>query len=614
MWEILENLCREQRLQWVDLHFARFCLQFESREPLLVLAALVSRELSRGHVCLKLTKLKPFCTEYPELEPWLGEISGSSMFADSLLLAEHGPLCFEFERLYLRRYRNYEQSIADFLLEASGDAASIDIHDSLQRLFAKDSNRLWQQLQKLRLEGALESAQVCSLLDIVEPERVAMPELLEQLNRAGGPADLESLLRQLDPGACFDGQQVGAAVATRQRFTLISGGPGTGKTTTVVKLLALYIEQQRSLGSEPLIRMVAPTGKAAARLSESVGMALDTLPLNDDVRQLLPRQASTIHRLLGVVPHQQGFRHNRDNPLHLDLLVVDEASMVDLAMMAKLIDALPRGARLILLGDRDQLASVEAGAVLADIFSFAEAGYSPQQVEWLNRQTGFSLKPGSRSLSPIQDSLCLLNKSYRFDQHSGIGQLARAVNSGSATQLESVLGRGFSDISVYSLGGAQLLAQTVHGYRPYLQRMPDTAQDESRIRELLSAYQGFRVLVALREGPFGLNTINQQVEQQLTKAGLIRPEAGREWYEGRPVMIERNDHGLGLYNGDIGICLKDSQEKLRVYFEMADGKLRSFLPGRLPEHTTAYAMTIHKSQGSEFAEVLMLLPPRRALC
>lgn len=424
------------------------------------------------------------------------------------------------------------------------------------------------------------------------------------LASAQAASDLSKLDALVPEALCCNGQKLAAATAAARPFAVISGGPGTGKTTTVAKLLAILVETGLQAGKAPAIRLVAPTGKAAARLTESIGSALQALDLPPEWVEAIPTEAGTLHRLLGVIPGRSQFRHHAGNPLHLDLLVVDEASMVDLPMMARLLDALPSHARLILLGDKDQLASVEAGAVLGDICSFIEQGISPAQAQWLSRQTGYRLQ-GSPAGAPVRDSLCLLAKSWRFDQHSGIGQLARACNSGDATAVESVWGAGFADISLHPWAGEAydaLIAQGVAGYGAYLK----AARAGEAPAAVFKAFNSFQILCALRDGPFGVLGLNERLELALSRAGLIARDG--DWYAGRPVMVVRNDHGVGLYNGDMGLCLPDETGRLKVWFEQPDGTLRALLPSRLPPHETVYAMTIHKSQGSEFAHTVLVLP------
>jgi exodeoxyribonuclease V, alpha subunit len=359
-----------------------------------------------------------------------------------------------------------------------------------------------------------------------------------------------------------------------------------------------------------LIRLAAPTGKAAARLTESISGAKVKLAglVNDDWLAGIPTQASTLHRLLGVIPGQPEFRHNAQNPLPLDVLVVDEASMIDLPMMARLLAALPPQARLILLGDKDQLASVEAGAVLGDICQFVAQGISQRQAEQLQQYTGYALQSYVRTTGhPLRDRLCLLRKSWRFAAGSGIGQLAEAVNDGDAKAAQALWTQEHPDIRLHAdeqrLDKAVRLA--AQGYHTYLDLLQQPVQADNA-PALLTAFNQVRLLCALHEGLWGINGLNQAIGQRLQAQGKLQMSG--EWFAGRPVMITENDYGLGLYNGDIGVTAHDG-ERLRVWFMLPDGKAHGFLPSRLPAHDTAWAMTVHKSQGSEFSHTLLVLPP-----
>ncbi|MGO2569306.1 MAG: exodeoxyribonuclease V subunit alpha, partial [Serratia proteamaculans] len=541
-------------LRPLDLQFARVVAGSDEPEMLLA-AACLSAEAGAGHVCLMLEQLLPenlFDGRQPELAQaawlaagqldvagWQRRLSASAAVGDGSTAM---PMVLQQQRLYLQRMWQNEGEVAEFI--------------------SSDS-----------LPQAVEEAELRAILDQLFGEATDEP----------------------------DWQKIAAAVAATRRIAVISGGPGTGKTTTVAKLLAALV--QLAEGRRLRIQLAAPTGKAAARLTESLGSAGKQLALTPEQRALFPTEASTLHRLLGAQPNSQRMRYHSGNRLHLDVLVVDEASMVDLPMMARLIAALPAQARVIFLGDRDQLASVEAGAVLGDICRFAEQGYSVARAEQLSRLTGCLLQGESaQAEAAVRDSLCLLRKSYRFDANSGIGQLASAVNTGNGKLALAALDGRFSDVSGYPLAETQdyqaLLDACVTGYRDYLQQVVAGADAVA----VLAAFGRFQVLCALREGPFGIAGLNERIETGLQRAGLIqrKPGAAGRWYSGRPVMIGRNDSALGLFNGDIGIALRDETGELRVHFQLPDGSIKSVQPSRLPAHETAYAMTVHKSQGSEF--------------
>ncbi|MDN5402552.1 MAG: exodeoxyribonuclease V subunit alpha, partial [Pseudomonas sp.] len=393
-------------------------------------------------------------------------------------------------------------------------------------------------------------------------------------------------------------------------------------------------------GSPLRIRLAAPTGKAAARLTESISQQVLSLTVPDDVREKIPTQVTTVHRLLGSRPGTRHFRHHLGNPLPLDVLVVDEASMIDLEMMANLLDALPPHARLVLLGDKDQLASVEAGAVLGDLCRDAEAGwYSPQTLQWLQAVSGEDLSASGLqedldARHPLAQQVVMLRYSRRFGEGSGIGQLARWVNQQNAEEARQLLAaRRHDDLFCLSLKGEHdhALERLVldgqgdgaQGYRYYLNllqsaRPPlDTPRDDPAwtywAQQLLQAFDAFQLLCAVRKGPWGVEGLNQRITAALRKVRLI--EGDEQWYEGRPVLMTRNDYGLGLMNGDIGIALKLPESDggphvLRVAFPRNDGQggVRFVLPSRLNDVETVYAMTVHKSQGSEFIHTALILP------
>ena len=515
-------------------------LEPQAPEAVLLAGALCCEALASGDVCLSLARLagkRPWpdlAFSLPPLDTWRAQLAASSLIG---VPGDYAPLILDGDRLYLARYHAYEQQLAEQLLARAADVPVIDeaqLSESLTRLFA---------------------------------------------------------FNQQSP----DWQRLAAAQAVRRRLAVISGGPGTGKTTTVVRLLAALLEQPE--GARLAIGLAAPTGKAAARMAEAIRNAKADLPVSDAVKDALPDEARTLHRLLGSRGDSPRVRHDAANPLPLDVLVVDEASMVDLALMAKLVAALPSKARLILLGDKDQLAAVEAGAVFAELCE--GRGFDEQAASDLQRITGQRVAtqtPRSR----LGDAVVLLTHSHRFAGDSGIGELARRINGGDARGSVTLLQEGRADLAWNAAPAPTALIERLeHGYAAYLQaaRQADPAA-------AFGAFNGFRALTAQREGAFGVTGINEALEARL-KRRLAVP-ARERWYPGRAVMVRQNDYALGLFNGDIGLCLKTAQG-LRVFFEGDEG-YRGFAPARLPSHDSAFAMTVHKSQGSEFAEVLLALP------
>ena len=390
---------------------------------------------------------------------------------------------------------------------------------------------------------------------------------LKVSNKPKTTADFSTLLdKYFGNSETIDWQLAAATMAINQAFCMITGGPGTGKTTTVVKILALLQE----LSDQPLlIALAAPTGKAAMRLQESIGFNKAALPSIAAIKSAIPESVTTLHRLLGAKPPSPYFRHNAKQPLVYDLVVVDEASMVDLALMSKLVDALKPGARLILLGDKDQLTSVESGAVLADLTTAL-----PQQT-------------------------LELQKSHRFDED--IKNLATAINQQQDLEAWRLLQTGNKNIALLETDLIDYISKQQIDYLRLI-----TARAE--FSDIYKAFNRFQALCATRLGKNSVSDINHAVEILLSNKKLIHLSG--LWYCGRPIMITQNNAALQLYNGDIGICLRDKEQEdqLRVFFQRADGSIKKYLPARIPHCETVFAMTIHKSQGSEFEEVLIILP------
>jgi len=606
---VLEHVDNWIALGWLshlDRAFVRFLQDQEPDVDDLVLwaGALVSHQLGRGEVFLDLEKLcrHPGLTLALPNEDDAGQFEHDELFAvlpkqqlthwqsilkqSALVGLTHGntPLVLDGKRLYLRRYWQYQQ-----ILDQAIQQRLQPIRDTLPATVQDDINALF-------------------------PESKEHP----------------------------DWQKIACVLALRARFAIITGGPGTGKTTTLTKLLALLIKlanDESNPARKLNILLAAPTGKAAARVSESISKALDRLEVSDAIKQLIPQKASTLHRLLGSRHDSRRYLHDRNNPLVADIVIVDEASMIDLEMMASLLDALADSTQLILLGDKDQLASVEAGSVMGDLCHSAEnAAYDEQTRAWINPYLAQELDQPISTGSAINQQTVMLRYSHRFGQHSGIGQLAKAVNYGDVSSANAILSDSitYQDLKhlVLSDVADRRLKQLIthsdekdstrkgYGYycnalkqrpqvtvRPELVEGPDLSSHQYNhwAKQVLDAFDTFQVLCALRRGPWGVEGLNQRIEQW-----LFADQLPALWYEGRPVMITRNDYNLGLMNGDVGITLKDSTGKLRVAFPSENSgdtvNIRWVSPMRLPDVETAFAITVHKSQGSEFNHVALVLP------
>jgi exodeoxyribonuclease V alpha subunit len=408
-------------------------------------------------------------------------------------------------------------------------------------------------------------------------------------------AVLSKGLARLFGGDVRDLQRTAAEIAVRRHFSVIAGGPGTGKTTTVARLLALLEEQAAVSGRSPLVALAAPTGKAAARMAEAVHEEARKLDVDAEVAaRLLVLGASTVHRLLGRHPASANrFRHNRDNPLPHDVVIVDETSMMSLPLMARLLEAVREDARLVLLGDQEQLASVEAGAVLGDIVGPAAAGLAASSVA-----------------GPVGECITVLKTNHRF--RGPLAELANAVRAGNEDAVLAALSAGgpepasstrWLDIDVASADDAAL--EPVRSAVCASGRLLAEAGRRGDGPGALDVLGELRLLCAHRAGPAGASTWNAHVERWLAE-GLASPEGG--WYVGRPVIVTQNDYSLGLFNGDTGVVIARPGGGLTVAFRRG-GEIVTVSPSRLAAVETAFAMTAHRAQGSEFDEVVVLLPP-----
>lgn len=556
MSSLLETLRQCGYLSYLDFHFAGTMAHMaDTQEPLTMLgAAVASRYTMRGHVCAPLSILggKRIDTKavheqelhWPNTRKWISALEKSPLVycpqKGSLKPpSPTAPLVLESGRLYLARYWMYEKNLA-------------------RKISARASSR---------------------------PEDLDSAILRDGLHR----------LFPSDKGSTDPRQKQAVRLAMEHSLAIITGGPGTGKTSTVVKLLVLLFEQAKMANTKlPRVLLLAPTGKAAKRMEESTRSALDAsasmeILCDEDIKQAIRKIAgSTIHRALGYSPRTPtSFVHNETNPLNADVVIVDEASMVDLPLMWKLFDAVDDHARLILLGDKDQLVSVEVGAVLGDICNH----------ETKTRQVAM--------FSGIGDCMVNLTHSYRFDAGQGIDLLAKAVNSGDSKKaLEYLKGDKWPDLTLVSPDNKTSLDDIL---RPIIKDGYSKLMKQKEPQKRLNALSSFRVLCALRKGPSGSLRVNELAERFLGLRSSVRDQD--LWYDGRPIMVTKNDYQLELFNGDVGIICRDKDHE-NTYRAFFPDKANSFLPSQLPPHETVFAMTIHKSQGSEYDHVLVIMPEK----
>jgi exodeoxyribonuclease V alpha subunit len=416
--------------------------------------------------------------------------------------------------------------------------------------------------------------------------------MLDELFPASSDADVE---------ATTDWQKVAAFQALTRQLTIITGGPGTGKTSTVVKILAAYLSHSNEENSKqnsndenrakpPKIRLAAPTGKAASRLAQSIEGAINQLPEN--LRAGIPTDVSTLHRLIGTRGDGRPNRHHRGNPLNVDLLILDEVSMIDVVMFNNVLQALPPHASLILLGDPKQLPSVDNGSVLSDLCEI-QTGYSQDESSRINKALATNITPVNKP-NELSNAYCELKRSYRFSDIEGIGALAKSVRLGEIPDQQSNDQIHF----VTAFSEVTIITSMLDGYASYLSCLTDSSNHQ----QILTAFDRYQMLTPMREGDFSVHALNQLIMDKLNPSGSL-------FYHGKPIIISRNDYNLKLFNGDVGICLKSDDDNYVVIFKDEGDNVKTYLASRLPAHEACYAMTVHKSQGSEFNHVGVVIPP-----
>lgn len=539
----------------------------------------LSESVRKGHTCLPIAKLanhtmgassdkEGLITHHGFTFPPLNEME-TILTNLNISTEANKPVIFASTALYMRRYFSLESELS---------------HQFSQRVYAKPNAENTPKLEQLK-------------------------NIINELFKTSEIDEHSSEI---------DWQKVAVVNSLNKSFSVIAGGPGTGKTYTVTKLLAAVIKIYQLEVKTPIIKLVAPTGKAAQRLSESIINAVNGFKdqIDENILSLIPQDAQTIHRLLGVIPNTTQFKHNEDSPIDCDLLIIDEVSMVDLPLMTRTFRALPANCRVVLLGDADQLPSVELGSVLADIAPRPHAGYSEENSNYLKSIIpNLALKPTKRNAS---DYLTYLVKSRRFDGEGNIGKIAKFVIEGNAKDSWNVLinakKKEGEEADVFLLNNVEdqipSKVQLNHPkYKSWLESLVSQYYrpllTENDLQKAFLRLSEFRILCATRQGEQGVETFNKQIIEMLGKQLSAEP-----LFHGLPIMISENNYRLDLYNGDIGIIWKNDKGNLTAIFECPHEGFLSIIPSRLPTYEPVFAMTIHKTQGSEFKHVAMVLPKK----
>jgi exodeoxyribonuclease V alpha subunit len=533
---------------------------------------------------------EPIDGHFAQLLQRINKNEDSEVLLASILLGiklRQGDICFNFnkQQSYFDLFSGEEQTPRAIQIDHILTSSFVSTGNETKPLFLDPQGRLYFSRQRRFLERT--AAGIRLRFSRFQPNlcEKTIHRTLQQLFSDGQP------LWQND-------QAIAAALAARNNFMVITGGPGTGKTTTITRILALLL----TLNPNLKIHLAAPTGKAATRLRDSIIEAKNTLDCPAAIKAAIPEETSTLHRLLGLTHTGRQARFNTTNPLPTDLVCVDEASMVDLALLTRLFDALPNQARLILMGDGDQLPSVEAGGILEELCSEPwRSSFSESAISYLQKTTGG--KPTcSTSSSPFADCVIHLRKTWRFASNSGIAAFSQAIRLGRSEEALTILQEKNRDLTFKNITFPKALQKELQSPALSKQFFPSNTQT---LEQHLENLQNYRILCAMRRGPSGIETVNQQIEKTLLKRGIIKNQFTN--YSGKPIMITSNNYSLNLFNGDMGIVYKNKDNSTQVFFQ--DGNLHRGIPiFRIPMMETVYAMTVHKSQGSEFKHLLLLLP------
>lgn len=536
-----------------DTH-QQFASFFKS-EAIAPFAYLLSKRLHEGHICIYKKDADIYCKELPYQPPFV-DITSKKLNAIVGTAGNNKPFILHKDRLYMHRYFTYETQILSAIAEL---------------LKTEQAERTEREKSLQKYKGLIASLQAdYDLANNTEEEKI-------------------------------DWQLAAAIQGVLNNFTIITGGPGTGKTTTVAKILSLLY----SINPNCKVALAAPTGKAAMRMAESLKQT--SLLLSKEIKENFSRlHPNTIHRLLKYIPNSIYFRHNKSNPLPYNVVIVDEASMIDVALFAKLLDAIGPNTRLILLGDKNQLASVEAGTMFGDLCKSIENSnaFTKETADLINhfiKDPERKIIPAfvNKNKHPLAQHIIELKKSHRFTGVGGIGKFSTAIIHNDVPTIYDFIHQPKDSSVIIDIEFKDNVFESfIKEYKAYL--------EEDNISLALQKLNNIRVLCAVREGPHGLYATNKAIEAYLYKHKLLEPKG--EFYENRPIIITKNYPDLKLFNGDVGILRNDDNGNLRAWFEDSDKNIRAVMPGYISNAETVFAMTIHKSQGSEYKEVLVLLP------
>lgn len=530
-----------------------FASYFKSKamEPFLFM---LSKRMSEGHICLDLNlssiDLKELKDEASESLVTIDKLKNDSLVSDG---SAYTPFVIWNDQLYLQRFFQYESQI----------------------------------LNKIRT--------------LIEFENTIQSNLSQQL------ITHKKLIQTLFPyrdSSLVDWQMIASISAILNQFTIITGGPGTGKTTTVARILSLLYALQPDIR----IALAAPTGKAATRMADSLKSA--NYPDETTKEKVEILEPSTIHRLLGARKGSIYFKHNTQNPIAYDLVIIDESSMIDIALFAKLLDAIHPNTKIIMLGDKNQLASVEAGSIFGDLCMAQKQlnGFSPKRIALFKEilsDREILIPYGNQTVSDhlLFEHVIELQHSHRFSADDGIGKFSKAVIQNQTDIIKEFFESKDEKVTIDDTYSEAIFRDFINGFSHYIKE-PDTKKAFQKLNQL-------RILCGIREGEEGVFRINEKIEEFLQHSHLIHKNT--EFYEHRPIIITKNNYELKLFNGDIGIVRKDASGILKVWFEDNEGRLKAILPASIDYAETVYAMTIHKSQGSEFNKVMVILPKNAEL-